>query len=148
MKLLISILLIISVNASAGELWLTSGEWSRHTSDTNCPWPGATCEPRYRQNNSGIGLQYDIDSDRSLVIGYYHNSIHRETVYAGGTYTPYHVMGFDLGAVGFIATGYNEKFPFVPLAALAATTKYERVGINIVWLPSVVVAVQLKVSLW
>lgn len=133
----------ISSTAHADEesLWLTTGEWSRHD---ECNYK-TTCQ--FRQNNIGLGIQYDLSRDSSVIAGWYNNSIHRETVYAGMTYTPWHLGDAKLGVVGAMATGYTEILPAVPIASLFGSYEYERVGINLYYLPTVVIAVQLKVRL-
>ena len=133
--------------AKADELWLTTGEWSRHVHDTNCPWPGAACRPKYRQNNTGIGLEVKQSVDSSVLMGYYHNSVYRETVFGGMTYTPIHYSGVSLGIVGGLATGYTDKFPAVPIGGIFSSLEYKGVGMNIYWLPNVVTAIQFKIRI-
>ena len=135
------ILCFIIENARADDetIWLTTGEWSRHTNED---------AHKYRQNNTGIGLQADLNSDTSLVVGWYNNSIYHETVYMGITYTPWHVGGAKFGGMYAMVTGYNRYFPAVPIASLCGSYEYGRAGVNIIWLPSVVVAVQLKVKIF
>ena len=130
--------------ADEESIWLTTGEWSRHNNNTDCPWVGAGCHDKYRQNNTGIGIEYHIDDTINLIGGYYHNSIYRETFYAGATYTPYHFGIVRVGFIGALATGYVDIVPAVPIGALFATAEYERVGLNVFWLPKVVVAASLK----
>jgi hypothetical protein len=132
--------LLYHPNASADteSVWLTSGEWSRHTNQD---------VHKYRQNNTGVGLQADLSGDTSLMLGWYNNSIHRETVYMGITYTPWHVGGAKFGGVYAMVTGYAKFVPAIPIASLYGSYEYDRVGVNVYWLPSVVVAVQLKVKI-
>jgi hypothetical protein len=116
-------------------LWLTSGEWSRHTDES---------KHNYRQNNTGGGLQYDLSENQSIVTGYYENSVHRGTFYMGATYTPLHFYGFKVGGVFAMATGYAQFVPAVPIGGFYTAYTYQRAGINFMWLPHVVAAVQLK----
>lgn len=129
-------------------VWLTTGEWSRHQENTNCPWKGSPCHDRYRQNNTGIGIQIDLNRDQSVVAGYYHNSIYRETVYAGMTYTPFHLGDAHFGVIGAMATGYYQYLPAVPIGGVYATYEVNGVGIGVMWLPTVVVAINLKVKIF
>jgi hypothetical protein len=122
-------------HADVESVWLTSGEWSRHTDEGI---------HHYRQNNTGVGLQVDLDADSSLVMGWYNNSVHRETVYLGGTYTPWHFGGAKLGGLYVMATGYDRYVPAVPMVGIFGSYEYEHAGINMMWLPGVVAAVQLK----
>lgn len=126
-------------------VWLTTGEWSRHNNNVDCPGPGKSCQERYRQNNTGIGLQLDMDRDYTAVAGYYHNSIRNETFYIGGAWTPLHEGRAKFGVVGAMASGY--WYTPIPIGGLYGTYEYERVGINLMWLPSVVMAIQFKVKL-
>lgn len=128
-------------------IWLTTGEWSRHNHNVNCPYAGVPCQEKYRQNNTGVGFQYDLDKDRSLVAGWYNNSVHRETVYMGMTYAPLHLGRAKFGVMGAMVTGYTEFIPAVPIASIYGSYEYERFGLNVFWLPSVVIAVQLKVKI-
>jgi hypothetical protein len=136
-KLFLMAALTVPSISHAGELWLTSGEVSRHVNES---------KHNYRQNNSGVGLEYDENENLSYVAGWYNNSIHRETIYVGGTYAPIHLGGLKLGAMGAIATGYTQSLPAVPIASLYGSYEYERVGVNLYWLPTVVVAAQLKIK--
>lgn len=120
-------------------IWLTTGEWSRHTDDD---------KHHYRQNNTGIGVQFVLNEDQSVVAGYYHNSIHHETVYAGFAYTPLHIGPTKFGVIGAMATGYYQYLPAVPIGGLLASCEYEKVGVNFMWLPQVVVAIQLRFKIY
>lgn len=129
-------------NANADDIegmWLTTGEWSRHNDES---------KHQYRQNNTGIGVQFDLNSDQSVVAGYYNNSIHRETVYMGMTYTPFHLGDAKFGVVGAMATGYCQYVPAVPIGGAYATYEQGRFGVGFMWLPTVVMAVNLKIRLF
>ena len=125
--------------ADEESVWLTTGEWSRHNEQD---------KHHYRQNNTGVGIQYDVNSDASALVGYYENSIHRSTFYMGMTYTPWHFGNAKIGVMGAMATGYTEVIPAIPIASLYGTYEHGRFGANFYWLPTVVVAVQLKVRGW
>lgn len=125
--------------ADAETLWLTTGEWSTHNNQE---------AHKYRQNNTGVGIEYKLDSDISMLFGYYNNSIHRESVYLGETYTPNRVGAIRLGIMGAITTGYSRVPPMVPIAGLWASYDYRGVGVSLMWLPTVVAAVQLKVRVF
>jgi len=143
MKLLITIALLIFPLSSFAEdvetLWLTTGEWSSHYEQDN---------HHYRQNNTGIGIQYYIQPDTSIVVGYYNNSIYHESVYAGMTYTPFNIKAARFGVMGAMVTGYNIHYPMTPIGSIYGEYEYKGVGVNVAWLPYVVIAVQLKVRLF
>jgi hypothetical protein len=133
--IVLATVLTVDARADTESVWLTSGEWSRHTNED---------VHKYRQNNNGVGVQADLNADSSIMMGWYNNSIHRETVYMGITYTPWHIGGAKFGGVYAMVTGYAKFVPAIPIASLYGSYEYERVGVNVYWLPSVVVAVQLK----
>lgn len=135
---LMAVFLIDNARADDESLWLTTGEWSQHDNQS---------KHQYRQNNTGIGIQYDVNKDASFVAGWYNNSIHRESVYMGWSYAPLHFGGTKFGVVGALATGYCRYLPATPIGGLYGSYEHDRVGMNILWLPSVVVAIQLKVKL-
>lgn len=135
---LMAVFIIDNARADDESLWLTTGEWSRHVDQD---------QHQYRQNNTGIGIQYDIDKDSGVVVGYYENSIHHSTFYMGMTYTPWHFGAAKIGVIGAMATGYDRLFPAVPIASIYGSYEYGRIGMNIFWLPTIVVAVQLKVKI-
>ena len=133
------------VKADEESVWLTTGEWSRHDHNQSCSADGSDCHDKYRQNNTGVGLQIDFDRDVSSVLGWYNNSLRNESVYLGMTYAPIHVGGAKLGVMSAVATGYY--YVPVPIASIYASYEYERYGVNVFWLPDVVVAIQLKVKI-
>lgn len=130
----------VAVPAMADEetVWLTTGMWSRHN---------AEAQHHYRQNNSGVGFQVDETRNLSVAFGQYQNSLNQPTTYGGITYAPLHIGNGKIGFMTVLATGYTDKVPAVPLLSLYGTYEYKRVGVNVFWLPSVVVAVQLKFKL-
>lgn len=136
--LMICVLTCCKAKADDEAVWLTTGEWSRHNNED---------AHHYRQNNTGFGLQADLDEDRSLIAGWYNNSIHRETVYMGITWTPLHVGNAKLGLAGGMATGYDKFVPAVPIGSIYGSYEYERLGVNLFWLPSIVIAAQLKIRM-
>lgn len=143
---IISLSVLPSAFADDETLWLTTGEWSRHDHNQYCPPPeGSPCRDKYRQNNTGIGLQYDLNPDLSIVAGWYKNSVHTDTVYLGETYAPLHLGNAKFGIMGSIATGYF--YVPVPIASLYASYESDQFGVNVFWLPDVVVGVQLKMKI-
>ena len=65
----------------------------------------------------------------------------------GITWTPYYIGHAKFGAMYGMATGYDKYVPAVPIACLYGTYERKCYGINVYWLPSVVIAVQLKVKI-
>ncbi len=144
--LLCTIAITKVAKADEETVWLTTGMWSRHDHNVNCP-VGQACKERYRQNNTGIGIELPQTEDWSVVAGWYNNSIHRETIYAGATYQPLHIGPTKFGVFGAMATGYADYFPAIPVGGLLGTVEEGKYGLNVMWLPNVVTAVQLKVRI-
>ena len=90
-------------------------------------------------NNPGIGWERPDDEIPVVyAAGYYKNSYDKDTFYAGGQWMPFSwgtPEGFNaqLGAFGGLASGYWTPVVVIPMLKLA----YQRVGINIVALPTV-----------
>lgn len=124
------------------QFWLNFGGMSQHFKNAG----------KFNQQNAGFGMEYAIDKERSLVIGEYRNSVHKDTRYIGGAWMP---LGYGLVKVGALA-GLVDGYPkmrgggFFPvlLPLVAVETKY--VGVNLTVMPSIpgqvsgCVAVQMK----
>lgn len=65
----------------------------------------------------------------------------------GITWTPLHVWNTKFGLAGAMATGYDKFLPAVPIGSLYGSYEYDKVGVNLFWLPSVVIAAQLKIRM-
>ena len=126
-------------SAWAGDdsLWVTSGLRSWHTNESY--W-------HYRQNNDGIGLSYEMPHEINIVAGTYMNSDNNRTNYFGAIYEPVNFFGVQLGILGGVFSGYTSARLTTPLIPMASY-EYERVVINLFWVPSKVTALQLKVKL-
>ena len=74
------------------------------------------------------------------------NSDNNRTNYFGAIYEPVNFFGVQLGILGGIFSGYTSARLTTPLIPMASY-EYERVGINLFWVPSKVTALQLKVKL-
>lgn len=100
----------------------------------------------YNEKNYGIGYERGLDKDWSLLGGAYRNSLDKNTLYAGFAYTPWSFGGVKLGGVGVLATGYSERYPVIPQVAFLAKVEGEKYGLNVYWLPTVMVGVQFKMK--
>ncbi len=123
--------------AAEDSLWVTSGLRSWHTNEGY--W-------HYRQNNDGIGLSYEMPHEINIVAGTYMNSDNNRTNYLGAIYQPVDFFGVHLGVLGGFFSGYTSARLTTPLIPMASY-EYRRVGINLFWVPSIVMALQLKVKL-
>lgn len=82
--------------ANEKQFWVNMGGTSQHFKNAH----------RFNQQNSGLGLEYALDNDRSLVIGEYLNSVRGTTRYIGGAWTPLGYGPFRVGALAGFADGY------------------------------------------
>lgn len=128
----------------AEEIWGTISIRSYHSNRA----------PHYNENNAGIGLEisppksWDLPKDTRLVTGFYDNSFHKETIYAGASYTPLSAGNFHFGIVGVFVSGYPNT---AVLGAGAVTFERNNYGFNLLLIPKIptltdtsVAAVQLK----
>lgn len=123
---------------NTNQLWVTSGMWSRHNNEDHY---------HYRQNNTGLGLAYETPK-YTFVVGEYDNSIKQHSDYFGVMHTPLKIGPVKIGYFAGLISGYTKNVKFFPMAAPMATYEYKGIGINFIWVPSVVAAVQLKIKVW
>lgn len=116
-------------------LWLESGFWSHHTT------------PRkvgvYRENNYGLGLEWQFARSWQLNAGHYRNSVNRPSNYLQVGWTPLNWsptddLTFTAGASVGVVNGYPKIHEgYFPTLIPMATVEYRRVGLNLVYIPSV-----------
>lgn len=115
--------------------WLETGFWSHHTT------PRAVGS--YREQNYGLGLEWQFAQSWQLNAGHYRNSVNRPSNYLQVGWSPLNWsptdnLTFTAGASVGVVNGYPKihegYFPtFIPMAAV----EYRRVGLNLVYIPSV-----------
>ncbi len=94
-------------------------------------------ERNLSENNPGIGFETAFDNDDLRgMLGVYHNSNRKYSIYALIGYTPLRFGGLSVGVVGGALTGYNYA-PVVPGAGLLASYQWGKSGINIIAVPTV-----------
>ncbi len=81
---------------SKREVWVNVGGFSRHFARNK----------GYNESNLGLGVEYRVNPDVSVMAGSYHNSIRRTTTYATANWQPYHLGDFKVGASVGIMDGY------------------------------------------
>lgn len=81
---------------SKTELWINVGGFSRHFARNK----------GYNESNFGLGVEYRVNPDVSVMAGSYYNSIRRTTTYATANWQPYHLGDFKIGASVGIMDGY------------------------------------------
>jgi hypothetical protein len=116
-------------------LWLESGFWSHHTT------------PRkvgvYRENNYGLGVEWQFARSWQLNAGHYRNSVNRPSNYLQVGWTPLNWsptddLTFTAGASVGVVNGYPKIHEgYFPTLIPMATVEYRRVGLNLVYIPSV-----------
>lgn len=131
-------------------VWLTSGMQSYHEDRSR----------GYRENNNGIGLEWQLNKKYTLVAGEYQNSLYQKADYIGYRWTPWHAAGFSAGFTTILITGYtydchtvgtHDKYctpanrpALAPVPTI--TYEYKSIGLNIFVVPTIVTAVQLRIK--
>lgn len=125
-----------------GEWWVNMGAFSQHFSRAS----------QFNQQNSGFGLEYQLNRENSLVIGHYRNSVRETTRYLGAAWMPLALGKFKFGVLAGAADGYPEMRDsgFFPIALPLVVFETKNVGLNFTMVPSIsskvagCVAMQLK----
>jgi len=65
----------------------------------------------FNERNYGIGIRNQINQDLAFQVGYYKNSVNKDTFYSVINYTPLTVGPVAVGVFGGLASGY--KTPLV-----------------------------------
>lgn len=97
----------------------------------------------YNESNFGLGIERRYSDECAWSVGYFKNSLYRNTVYVFAGYTPYRYMGWRYGVVVGAVTGYESGVS--PWLTGVATRDYGRFGVNIV-LAASAIALQVKVK--
>jgi hypothetical protein len=133
------------------ELWLDSGFWSHHTRQR--------LSTPYREKNEGLGLEWRFAPDWQFNAGHYRNSVGQPSNYLQVGWMPlnYHPVGdlrLRLGTSVGVVNGYTgiAGGGYFPTLVPVASTEWKRVGLNLVYIPSVgrihgAYAAQLKLKL-
>jgi hypothetical protein len=134
------------------ELWLDSGFWSHHTKQRK--------NTTYREQNEGIGLEWRFAPQWQVNAGHYRNSLSQPSNYLQVGWMPlaWRPLGdlkFELGASVGVVNGYSgiANGGYFPTLVPVASTEWKRVGVNLVYIPSVgrihgAYAAQLKFKLF
>lgn len=87
----------------------------------------------YNENNTGLGLRYQVNPDWSVQAGSYRNSYNKQTTYVAGNWTPLHYGALKLGAFAGVGTGYNQPV----MAGLLAVYDFGKVTATVRAVPGV-----------
>jgi hypothetical protein len=63
-------------------------------------------ERQYNEQNYGLGYRLNISHDFDVQVGYYRNSLDKDTYYGIVDYKPLQYSGLKLGVFGGVGTGY------------------------------------------
>ncbi len=137
LRALLAACMVLSCNfarADGDSLWLTTGFRSWHPNES---------QSYFRQENIGVGLSFETPDAVNVVAGTYVDSDNRRSNYLGAMFQPLNLGGVHLGALAVIVTGYvpdKVSHAFIPVASY----EYDWAGINVLWYPGKVTAVELK----
>jgi hypothetical protein len=128
------IFFVLCASSANAETWVSVMGASYHTDRA----------AGYNETNPGIGIEQG-DKYFRAVLGYYRNSLNRDTFYLGVSQTPFHAGGFSFGYTAGLASGYPHQAPLF----VGALVMYERsgYGVNLIAapaLPGTVFTIQLK----
>lgn len=106
--------------------------------------------------NPGVGMEYHFSNRSALTAGRFYNSDRRHSHYAGLMFQPYAIGPVRLGAVLAAFNGYPKmrEGGWFPALVPAASIEYQRVGINLAFVPGYKdrlhggISLQLKVRLY
>lgn len=134
-----------AADARTGQIWLNAGSISHHFNR----------DYRFNERNWGFGAEYKFDANRSVFAGTYRNSMYTTTRYAGVSYTPWHIGQASFGVIGGVADGYEQmrNGGFFPMISPVISIEGERIGMNLIVIPSVVsnvsnaLAIQVKIRI-
>jgi hypothetical protein len=136
--------LVTIPDKALGNLWINVGGFSSHFSR----------DKGYNENNAGLGVEYRINPDVSIMAGGYYNSVRKNTSYAAVNWQPWALGNWKLGAAIGLMDGYpalergGTFFAALPMASWEG----KRFGFNLGVIPSMpkidgAVIVQLKFRL-
>jgi len=122
-----AILACISFTAHANDLWASINIRSDHYTSDNTV---------YNTDTLGFGVEWATTPQQSWLAGWYHNSHHKPSIYAGFAEQPFAYQALKAGAaIGFV-TGYPAA-DVLPLLAIIGSYDGTRYGSNIVITPPI-----------
>jgi len=108
----------------ASELWVNTGGFSKHFEDNG-----------RNETNLGLGAEYRLRDDLSVMAGYHKNSLNLRTRYAAINYQPLEVGPFKVGASIGVMDGYPHMrdgggfFAALPMATYEGKTFGANIGV-------------------
>lgn len=101
---------------------------------------------RWNEVNTGIGFRRELASDLSAQVGFYRNSIDRNSVYALSDWTPLQVGAISFGGFAGVATGYKAH-PVSVIGGVVARVQIRRVSLALRMAPKAGIGGSAVVSL-
>ena len=102
-------------------------------------------DPKYNNDNYGVGLSLDTSEDTRLIVGTYKNSYDDTSYYAGGEYLPFGDR-VKWGGMAMWASNYKQHIGVDGLAGFAAEWKIsKRARLLVVGIPPYVTSAVLQV---
>lgn len=125
-KTLIVLLSILSTTVNAAELSIVGHGLSKHLDNHN-----------FNEHNYGAALRLE-NKDFATQVGGYHNSLRKDTFYAGIDWSPIHYnitgcVNVDAGLYAGGATGY--KYTVTPMFGIQAAVKCDNVFVRARMIP-------------
>jgi hypothetical protein len=126
--LLIHLIALFSSPARADEIWVTAGFHTYHFQT----------DQHLRNDNPGVGLEYRYSSNGGIAAGIFNNSDWQVTRYAAWQYQPIQSGKAKVGVVVGLFDGYPKvrNGGWFPAVIPAATFEYQRIGANLVVVPT------------
>lgn len=138
----IIILLGSTLAQAEPSVYLTSGFISKHFASNH----------DYNEFNYGIGSEYHFNDTQSISVGYYKNSVRRDSIYLHYVWQPLKIKDVEIGIAMGVVNGYPDynggRFAIAVLPAVSWMVT-DRIGLNLTYIPTVkniegAVALQVK----
>lgn len=137
---LVAVMLLLGIQPAQADTWGAATVTSYHFDRSI----------KHNEFNAGLGIEHDIVKDTRLVAGFYDNSNHHLSLYAGAAYAPLKLGPADIGLMAGGVNGYGENpRRWWLLVAPIVRFEGESFGINIIGAPPMlkhegVLGLQLK----
>jgi hypothetical protein len=127
-------------------VWVNAGMLSHHFDQNR----------NFREENFGLGVEFDMTDKSSITGGYFRNSEDRHSNYLGLVWKPWAIGPIKIGFFGAIVNGYPEvnNGGLFPMALPVATFEYHLVGVNFFIIPKIsdrvagAYVAQFKLRVW
>lgn len=108
-------------------------------------------QANFNERNYGLGWEHKISEDLSSTVGFYRNSVRRDSAYAAVLWQPLQIGPVKAGVMAGVINGYPRlnNGNFMPMALPMASIEGRHLGANVICIPklkdvSAVCAVQIK----